>query len=169
VLVVRPPENSAWEGLNVLLGYDAPNCSRQAAVVSRITWPPGSTGQVIAAIDALPTFPTWLEQRARSADAEAIAKVFVHEHEEEVRQLRQKLSEFVKELPPLFHGLQPIVAEGYASEKILSTAAECKADLIVVGKASKSFYQRFVLGSTSEAVLSHAHCSVLVVPLGDQP
>lgn len=169
VLVVRPAERPAQRGMRLLLGYDEANCDRQATVLGWFAWPPGSSGQVIAAIDALPTFPTWLEQRARSADAEAIAKVFAHEHEEEIQRLRQKLNEFIRRLPPIFHGSEPIVAEGYPTEEILRTAAENHVDLIVVGKSSKSFYQRFALGSTSETVLHHAHCSVLVVPMGEHP
>ena len=40
--------------------------------------------------------------------------------------------------------------------------------LVVVGSRGHSGIKRLVLGSVSESVLSHAHCSVLVVRAGEQ-
>lgn len=43
---------------------------------------------------------------------------------------------------------------------ILDEAKEWKADLIVVGSHGRRGLDRFLLGSTAEAVTMHAHCSV---------
>ena len=48
---------------------------------------------------------------------------------------------------------------------ILQAAEAAPTALIVVGTHGRSGFARLALGSVAEAVMSHAHCSVLVVPL----
>jgi len=50
-------------------------------------------------------------------------------------------------------------------ELILQEAAEWAADLIVLGSHGSSGLSRFLIGSTSETVATHAACSVEVVRL----
>jgi nucleotide-binding universal stress UspA family protein len=52
------------------------------------------------------------------------------------------------------------VREGDAKTVILDCAAEWGADLIIVGSHGRKGVTRFLLGSVSEAVARHAHCSV---------
>jgi nucleotide-binding universal stress UspA family protein len=52
---------------------------------------------------------------------------------------------------------------GYPSEEIIRIAEELKCDLIVVGSRGHSMFKSFLLGSTSDRVVHHAHCPVLVV------
>ncbi|MEX2646246.1 MAG: universal stress protein, partial [Gaiellaceae bacterium] len=54
-------------------------------------------------------------------------------------------------------------AIGEPAAKIVETADELGADLIVIGTRNGSALERLVLGSTSTKVLHHAHCDVLVV------
>jgi len=46
---------------------------------------------------------------------------------------------------------------------ILDTAKEWNADLIVVGSHGRRGFDRIAMGSVSEALAMHAHCSVEVV------
>jgi nucleotide-binding universal stress UspA family protein len=46
---------------------------------------------------------------------------------------------------------------------LLDEAAAWKADLIVLGSHGKHGLERLVLGSVSETVAIHAHCSVEVI------
>jgi nucleotide-binding universal stress UspA family protein len=55
------------------------------------------------------------------------------------------------------------VSEGDARTKILDFAERWKPDLIVVGSHGRKGLDRFLLGSVSEAVARHAHCSVQIV------
>ena len=52
---------------------------------------------------------------------------------------------------------------GPAKTVILDEAENWKADLIVVGSHGYRAWERFLLGSVSQAIVSHARCSVEVV------
>lgn len=55
------------------------------------------------------------------------------------------------------------VIQGHAKEAILVEAERWGADLIVVGSHGYRGWQRFLLGSVSQAIASHAPCSVQIV------
>ncbi len=57
------------------------------------------------------------------------------------------------------------VREGDAKTVILDCATEWNASLIVMGSHGRRGLPRLVLGSVSEAVARHAHCSVEIVRL----
>jgi nucleotide-binding universal stress UspA family protein len=57
------------------------------------------------------------------------------------------------------------VREGDPKMVILDCATEWRADLIVVGSHGRKGVTRFLLGSVSEAVARHAHCSVEIARL----
>jgi nucleotide-binding universal stress UspA family protein len=52
---------------------------------------------------------------------------------------------------------------GPAREVILGEAEALGADLIVVGSHGRGFWKRLLLGSVSQAVATHAACSVEIV------
>jgi nucleotide-binding universal stress UspA family protein len=52
---------------------------------------------------------------------------------------------------------------GDAGRIICETAKKCVADLIVIGRHQKSILSEVFLGSTSNYVLHHAHCAVMVI------
>ena len=52
---------------------------------------------------------------------------------------------------------------GDAKSKILDVAEEWRADLIVVGSHGRRGFERFLMGSVSDAVARHAKCSVQIV------
>jgi nucleotide-binding universal stress UspA family protein len=55
------------------------------------------------------------------------------------------------------------VAVGDPAELILTAASTMDADLIVMGSRGLNAASRFLIGSTSTKVTSHARCAVLVV------
>lgn len=59
--------------------------------------------------------------------------------------------------------LRHLMREGHRGQGIVDAANELGADLTVVGARGSSVVRRLLLGSTSDYVATHAHCSVLVV------
>lgn len=52
---------------------------------------------------------------------------------------------------------------GSPDSRIVETAEEAEADLIVIGSHGYKQWERLLLGSISDSVVHHAHCSVLIV------
>jgi universal stress protein E len=55
------------------------------------------------------------------------------------------------------------VVHGQTDEVIASTAREIEADLIVIGTVGRTGIKATVVGNTSERLLDHTHCDVLVL------
>ncbi len=55
------------------------------------------------------------------------------------------------------------VVEGHAGKSIVAHAKQSGSDLIVLGAQGHSALSRILLGSVSDFVATHAHCSVMVV------
>jgi nucleotide-binding universal stress UspA family protein len=68
-----------------------------------------------------------------------------------------------KELRSAGFKVDTTVEVGDIRARIIDSAAEWGADLIVVGSHGQSGIQRFLLGSVAEFVARHAKCSVEIV------
>lgn len=68
--------------------------------------------------------------------------------------------------PALATDLTTIVATGSPEQAIVEEAESWGADLIITGSHGHGFWKRAWLGSVSNAIIQHAHCSVLVVRNG---
>ncbi len=166
VLVARsaPP---AGRGIRALVCHHPASARAVAQVVGGLRWPGDADGRVIGVTEAMLAgpLPEWVEKRVRDPDAAAMAQAWQKEHEDEVTALGGALKSFQEELPAAFRGHAPIVGQGNPGEKILEQAKADGADLIVLGRTPTDAFSRWLLGSTSEAVLTHAAASVLVVPV----
>src|SRR5690606_27691151 len=60
-------------------------------------------------------------------------------------------------------GAQPVVLFGDPGLKIADYAESVNADLIIIPSHGFHGVKRFLLGSTAERIIRHAHCSVLVL------
>ena len=65
--------------------------------------------------------------------------------------------------------VETLMPTGDPRELILDTAKEWPADLIVLGSHGLGGFDRFLMGSVSESVAVHAHCSVEVVRGNNSP
>ena len=166
VLVARavPPGDRAP---HVLVGHHPASAAAVATTLGRIRWPHGTDGRVIGVTESLLAgpLPAWVEKRVRDPDTAAIALAWRNEHEAEVTSLGGTLAAFAAGLPECFRGHEPIVAEGNPGERIIERAAADHVDLIVLGRTPTDAVSRWLLGSTSEAVLTRAVASVLIVPV----
>jgi nucleotide-binding universal stress UspA family protein len=61
-----------------------------------------------------------------------------------------------------------LVRDGVASDEILDTAREVRADLIALGTHGRTGLRRLLAGSVAEDVLRRAPCPVLVLRSGDE-
>ena len=78
-------------------------------------------------------------------------------------QARELVDRVAKTLSSADFRVTTSVVTGDARNVILDDAAEWHADLIVLGSHGRTGLERLFLGSVSEAVARHAHCSVQIV------
>lgn len=60
--------------------------------------------------------------------------------------------------------VETVTSVGVAAAEIVAAADKAEVDLIVMASHGYGPIRQLVLGSTTERVLHHAHCPVLVVP-----
>ncbi len=145
--------------MKVLLALDGSGCSNAAVkeVVTR-PWPADTEVRVISAFQ-VPLTPT--------PEAWAIPDDYYQEMERTARGQAQSVVDAAtgrleKESGnPLL--ITSDVLPGPPRTAILAEADRWRPDLIVVGSHGYGAWQRFLLGSVSQAVVSHAKCSVEVV------
>jgi nucleotide-binding universal stress UspA family protein len=166
VLVVRgaPP---ADRGPKVLVCHHPASAAAIAGLLGKMRWPDDTAGSVIGVTESMLAgpLPAWLEKRARDPDTAAVAEAWQQEHDAEVAAIGGSLTSFQATLPTAFRAAAPIVSEGNPAEQILARAKQDGTNLIVIGRTPSDMLTRWLLGSTSEAVLTQAGCSVLVVPV----
>ena len=145
--------------MKILLAIDASDCSEAAVrTVASRPWPPGSEIRIVSAFE-VPVSPT--------PDAWAISSEAFDQMERVARQQAEAVvnaaaARVVAEVDQTI-GVTTGVLIGSPRSAILAESEQWEADLIVVGSHSYGPWQRFLLGSVSQAVVSHAKCSVEVV------
>jgi nucleotide-binding universal stress UspA family protein len=167
VLVARPGCQPAADGsYRVLVACEGSDEDQNlVTALSAFTWPPETMGQLITVVESMYAgqVPQWLEHKARSPEAEEIAKAFEAEFAADKSAAAEKLQALGQSLPPAFQAYPPRVAEGHPAEQILNLAEQQQSQLIVVGAHGKGAVARFFVGSTSLKVLAEARSSVLLI------
>lgn len=88
---------------------------------------------------------------------------YVPKWEDQVEQARQLVNRVAQTLRAAGFTADTVVAEGDVRTEIIDAAQKGGADLIVLGSHGRTGLARFSLGSVSDAVMRHAHCSVEIV------
>ena len=145
--------------MKILLAIDGSSFS-DAAVEEIATrpWPADSEVRIVSVVEPplLPTVETWVppdnyiealeqagEDQARSIVGKAADRI-TNDQRDKVRVATE-------------------IVKGYPKHAIVDAAEACEADLIVVGSHGYRGLTRLWLGSVSQAVASHAKCSVEIV------
>ena len=145
--------------MKILLAVDGSPCSDAAIeeIASR-PWPEGSSIKVLTAYE-LPTPPTpegWALPANYFEDLDlSLREQARHVIDRAIEKLKAKLNKNIS--------LDGALLPGPPRSVILDEAESWGADLIVVGSHGYRAWERFLLGSVSQAVVSHAKCSVEVV------
>jgi nucleotide-binding universal stress UspA family protein len=147
------------EFMGILLAVDRSECSDEAIdEVARRPWPEGSEVKVLTAFE-LPLPPT--------AEAWALPANYIEEMDRSASEhARSVVDRAVSKLRAAMGSQANIQGEsipGPARTVILDEADSWSANLIVVGSHGYRALERFLLGSVSQSVASHAKCSVEVV------
>ncbi|MGB8323393.1 MAG: universal stress protein [Candidatus Acidiferrum sp.] len=132
--------------MKILIAYDG-SSSSEAVIGEAVArpWPAGSEFALITALD--PFFftkaPLLLDEAKRSTE--------------------QALEEAAKPLQQAGWPVETNMVLENPRHAITRCAVDWKADLILLGSHGKSAFSRLLLGSTAQAVLRHAMCSVELV------
>ena len=92
-----------------------------------------------------------------------MAAGYAPELEDQKKPARELVERIANELRSAGFKVETAVEVGDIRESIIDSAAEWRADLIVVGSHGQRGIQRFLLGSVAEFVARHAKCSVEIV------
>ncbi len=92
-----------------------------------------------------------------------MAPGYAPELEDQKKPARELAERTAKELRSAGFKVDTAVAVGDIRERIIDSAAEWGAELIVVASHGQRGIQRFLLGSVAEFVARHAKCSVEIV------
>jgi nucleotide-binding universal stress UspA family protein len=145
--------------MRILLAIDGSPCS-EAAVTEVLTrpWPADTEIRIVSAFE-VPLSP--------SPEAWAISSEYYEQMERVAREQAQAIVDAaaVKIEAALDQTVSVTTAVliGSPRSAILEESENWKADLILVGSHGYGPWQRLLLGSVSQAVVSHARCSVEVV------
>ena len=86
------------------------------------------------------------------------------------KQCEVYVADSAEQIRKTLNGANPAVETevylGAPARVVVDEAIEWGADLIVVGSHGRGFWGRLTLGSVSDAIVHHAHCSVLVARAG---
>jgi nucleotide-binding universal stress UspA family protein len=159
--IVRKSATRTGAGLKVLLAVDGSEGSRCAAEsLATRPWPAGTEVRVLSAVElgisalqAAFEIPALDAKHLETQRAAAMART-----ENTIDSARKLL-----EAAGLRTSQAISVLVASPKEIILEEASAWPADLIVLGSHGSSRLTRFLLGSTSEAVATHAACSVAVI------
>lgn len=158
-LVRIPAKVREVELMKILLAVDGSPCSDVAVEeIAARPWPDKSFVKVLTAYElpAPPTPEAWAVPLTYFDDLDVALRQQANAVvERAIQTLKSRLNKTI--------ALDGAVVPGSPRVVILDEAEDWGADLIVVGSHGYRAWERFLLGSVSQSVVSHAKCSVEVV------
>jgi nucleotide-binding universal stress UspA family protein len=145
--------------MKILLAIDGSSFSDAAVKeVATRPWPAGAEVKIISVVEPplLPTLETWVPP---DNYIEALEKA----GEDQARSIVDRAADSVRKAQGDSLGVLTEIVKGHPKHAIVDEAESWDADLIVVGSHGYRGLTRLWLGSVSQAVASHAKCSVEIV------
>ncbi|HXG94576.1 MAG TPA: universal stress protein [Blastocatellia bacterium] len=145
--------------MRILLAIDGSSFSDAAVKeVAERPWPLGSELKIISVVEPplLPTVETWVPPDNYYESLERAA-------EDQARATVEKAADIIGRAQGDHLRVMAEIIRGHPRHVITDEAEEWNADLIVVGSHGYRGLTRLWLGSVSQAVASHAKCSVEIV------
>ncbi len=156
VRINRSRIRSSQRALRLVVGIDGSSDSNQAIVqIASRQWPEGTQVRLVAVFDNAVVFEKVLSAKRAKGIAQFQTSKAVW--------IQKKLAAAESRLTR--KGLQIIteIHEGDPRHILLKRAADLRADCIFLGCRGLNALKRFMLGSVSSSVASHASCTVEVV------
>lgn len=155
--------------MKILIGYDGSDCAEAALDdLQRAGLPAAAEALVLSVTEAwLPPPPpsTWeIVEQAREVRVPADMRRVYAQGSDAIEEGQSLAERTAVRLRGIFPRWQISVAAlvGSPSRELIMKADEWQPDLIAVGSHGRSTFGRLVLGSVSQGVLTHAHCSVRI-------
>lgn len=144
--------------MRILLAIDGSEFSDTAVEeVARRPWPEATEVDVLAVYEP-PTVPATESWALPQNYYDEMEKASQEQARDVVRKAVERLGAKQTDLK-----INSEITRGYPADVILDRAHRWGTDLIVVGSHGYSGLKRFLLGSVSQNVSSHAKCSVEIV------
>jgi nucleotide-binding universal stress UspA family protein len=142
--------------MKILIAIDGSDYS-QAALQSVIArpWPPDTEVKVLHVVEP-PSLLMGREMGGYDPEFEMVWKAL----REQAKDLVSKAAE---KLRGARFNVSTELVEGDPNSQIIDIANEWRADMIVLGSHGRTGLNRFLMGSVSQNVVRHAHCSVEIV------
>ncbi len=145
--------------MKIILAVDGSDCSDAAVKsVAARPWPKGTEIKVLSVIELpfVPTTETWALPDSYYAQLEKV-------QEDKATAAIENAIKILREGQGMVQEITSIKMTGHARDVILDEAEKWGADMIVIGSHGYRGFKRFLLGSVSNAIASHAHCSVEII------
>jgi nucleotide-binding universal stress UspA family protein len=142
--------------MKILVAIDGSDFS-QAALQSVIArpWPAGTEVKVLNVVEP-PSLLMGREMAGYDPEFEVVWKAL----RGQAKHLVEKAAEKLRETK---FNVSTELVEGDPKSQIIDIAHEWRADMIVLGSHGRTGINRFLIGSVSQGVVRHAHCSVEII------
>jgi len=145
--------------MKILLAIDGSSFSDAAvSEIAKRPWPAESEVKIISVVEPplLPTVETWVPP---DNYIEALEQAGLEQAQSTVDKAADRITNEQHDSLRV----ETEIVKGYPKHAIIDTAETWEADLIVVGSHGYRGLTRLWLGSVSQAIASHAKCSVEIV------
>jgi nucleotide-binding universal stress UspA family protein len=165
-------EQAGSHPLRILLACRGSEIRAEACeLLQDFTWPQDTAARLITIVESplAGHLPVWLEEQLRQQETDALGLGYFEHQEEQCRRAREEAIRGYDHLPAMFRQTEPLVSVGHASEEIVKAIESEHIELVIVGARGIGRVKRMLLGSTSEYLLAHAPCSVLIARHHEKP